>query len=288
MSAAPLVTIGPDDDLERAGQTMAWTRIRHLPVVEEGRLVGILSERDFLRARVEHEAGPAAGRAVRSAMRAPVTWIGPDDPIESALALMVSHGFGCLPVVSSQGLVGMLTSTDLLRRQLYGAFAHPHEDRPAQPATTPAGRFAVKILPLAGFKFRVQFDREQYPELLTDEPAPLGTDAAPNPARILAAALGTCLAASLRYCLRKEGAPDAQIAAEVGVELVRNEHTRLRIGRVDVTIRPEGAIDARALSACRKAFEDFCVVTQSVRQGIDVRVQVVHEPPPGLLPHDGG
>jgi CBS domain-containing protein len=41
--------VGPDDDLARAGQTMVWTRVRHVPVLEDGALVGILSERDFIR-----------------------------------------------------------------------------------------------------------------------------------------------------------------------------------------------------------------------------------------------
>jgi acetoin utilization protein AcuB len=123
MTPAPLVIVGPDDDLERAGQTMAWTRVRHMPVLQDGLLVGILSERDFIRARVFGGSGPAA--TVRSAMRAPVAWIGPDEPITSALSLMVSRNIGCLPVMSSDGIAGMLTTTDLLRHQLYAAFDRP-------------------------------------------------------------------------------------------------------------------------------------------------------------------
>jgi CBS domain-containing protein len=118
MTPAPLVIVGPDDDLERAGQTMAWTRVRHMPVLQGGTLVGILSERDFIRARTS--GGQAT--TVRSAMRSPVAWIGPDEPITSALSLMVSRNIGCLPVMSSDGIAGMLTTTDLLRHQLYAAF----------------------------------------------------------------------------------------------------------------------------------------------------------------------
>jgi len=53
--------------------------------------VGVMQERDLIRARGD------GARLVRAAMRSPVCWIGPDDPIESALAKMVSHNFGCLP-----------------------------------------------------------------------------------------------------------------------------------------------------------------------------------------------
>jgi hypothetical protein len=63
------------------------------------------------------------------------------------------------------------------------------------------------------------------------------------------------------------------MSSDVDVELVRNERNRLRIGKVDVTLRPELA-DSSASAACLEAFEDFCVVTQSVREGIDVRVHV--------------
>jgi CBS domain-containing protein/uncharacterized OsmC-like protein len=275
MTAQPLVIVGPDDDLDLAGQRMAWTRVRHLPVLEDGALVGILSERDYIRGRREAGATPAPALTVRSAMRSPVAWIGPDEPIESALSLMVSHNHGCLPVMGAEGLVGMVTTTDLLRHQLYSAFEGPAVP-PArrEPASAPAGRFAIGVEHVAGFQFRVTFDKDHHAPILTDEPAPLGRDSAPNPARLLAAALGTCLSASLRYCLRKEGASDPGVAADVQVEIVRNERKRLRIGRVDVILRTGGAADSQALAACKRVFEDFCVVTESVRQGVEVRVAI--------------
>jgi organic hydroperoxide reductase OsmC/OhrA len=68
------------------------------------------------------------------------------------------------------------------------------------------------------------------------------------------------------------------LRSEVRVRLVRNEHRRLRIGRVDVAIHPQEAIPDDALEACLKTFEDFCVVTQSVREGIDVSVNVSRPP----------
>jgi uncharacterized OsmC-like protein len=107
-----------------------------------------------------------------------------------------------------------------------------------------------------------------------DEPAPLGHESAPNAARILAAAIGNCLAASLVFCLSKAQVTDAGVSADVRVEVVRNEHRRLRIGSVDVTLYTKLPAAHPALQQCRATFEDFCVVTQSVRQGIDVHVRV--------------
>ena len=60
----------------------------------------------------------------------------------------------------------------------------------------PVSEFGLRIEQVDGYEFRVRFDKEHYPEMRLDEPAPLGHDRAPNPARILAAAIGNCLAAS--------------------------------------------------------------------------------------------
>ena len=137
-----------------------------------------------------------------------------------------------------------------------------------------AGEFTLHVEQVDGFDFRVRFDKERYADLRMDEPPPLGHDASPNPARILAAAIGDCLSASLVFCLKRRGVVVDGLRSEVRVQLVRNENKRLRIGNVEVSIHPQGAIPDEALDACLKTFEDFCVVTQSVRQGIDVKVSV--------------
>ncbi|CAN5815929.1 hypothetical protein BH11MYX4_BH11MYX4_24840 [soil metagenome] len=137
-----------------------------------------------------------------------------------------------------------------------------------------AGEFLIHVEQVDGFDFRVRFDKEEYAELRMDEPAPLGQDRAPNPARILAAAIGDCLSASLVFCLKRRGVAVSGLRSEVRVQLVRNEKKRLRIGKVAVSIHPQGPIPDEALDACLKTFEDFCVVTQSVREGIEVDVSV--------------
>jgi organic hydroperoxide reductase OsmC/OhrA len=137
-----------------------------------------------------------------------------------------------------------------------------------------ASRFSLHVEQLDGFEFRVKFDKDQFAPLLMDEPPPLGRDAAPNAARVLAAAVGNCLSASLVFCLKRANVVTQGVSADVEVEIVRNEARRLRIGKIDVTLHPNLPKDDPALTGCLATFEDFCIVTQSVRQGIQVNVKV--------------
>ena len=141
--------------------------------------------------------------------------------------------------------------------------------------TSTVAKFAIDVSRIDGYEFRVRFDKPELGELHLDEPPPLGKDAGPNPSRVLAAAVGTCLSASLLFCLSKARVAVAGLTSEVEVELVRNEARRLRVGRIEVTLHPELAETSETLSKCLGEFEDFCVVTQSVREGLDVRVKVV-------------
>ncbi len=138
-----------------------------------------------------------------------------------------------------------------------------------------APSFTITIDSISDYEFRVRLDKEQYAELLTDEPAPLGGDKAPNASRFLAAAVGNCLCASLVFCARKSHAPLRGVHSEVTLHYARNEKGRLRIGRIEVRMEPEfEASDPGEASRCLELFEDYCVVTQSVRNGIDVSVTV--------------
>ncbi|MCC6620714.1 MAG: OsmC family protein [Deltaproteobacteria bacterium] len=138
----------------------------------------------------------------------------------------------------------------------------------------PVGEFSLQLERQSGYAFEITFDKAHYPKLRMDEPAPLGEDSGPNPARMLAAAVADCLAASLLFCMQKQGVKPDGLSADVKVELVRNEERRLRIGSIDVALRPRVAAGSPAIGACLSTFEDFCVVTQSVRNGLDVRVHV--------------
>ncbi len=111
---APVTTIGPETSLAAAYRTMKKQGIRHLPVVSEGALVGIVTDRD-LRFLTRHlETTLSADDPVAGVMTAHPLTAGPLDPVEEAARLMREHKIGCLPVLDGARLVGMVTVTDLL------------------------------------------------------------------------------------------------------------------------------------------------------------------------------
>lgn len=137
----------------------------------------------------------------------------------------------------------------------------------------PISSFELTLEQLGGYEFKVGFDKP-WAELHTDEPPPLGKDAGPNPSRMLAIAIANCLSASLIFCLQRKGEKVDGLKARVHVDIVRNEKGRQRIGKVEVTLLTPVARESPALLACLDTFEDFCTVTQSVRGGLDVKVNV--------------
>lgn len=132
-------------------------------------------------------------------------------------------------------------------------------------------------LRLAGdYHFIAEFpDVAGEPVMFFDEPEPLGTNRAPNAAATLGAAIGNCLAASLAFCLRKSRVEVDDLTASVVAHVARNEKGKYRIASVDVELEPRVAgADAARLERCEHLFEDFCIVTESVRRGITVNVNV--------------
>jgi organic hydroperoxide reductase OsmC/OhrA len=111
--------------------------------------------------------------------------------------------------------------------------------------------------------------------LLVDEPEPLGRGQGPSASGVLGAAVASCLSASLLFCLRKAHIEVSDIDTSVTVSFQRDEKGRLRIGGISVNLSPtiEGEPSSR-VERCMELFEDFCVVTQSVRQGVNVEVNV--------------
>ena len=95
---------------------------------------------------------------------------------------------------------------------------------------------------------------------------------------MLAAAIGSCLCASLAFCLNRADIPLAGLTAKVHADLVRNEQKRLRVGGVRVELHPALATTVGDPQRCLERFEDFCVVTESVRHGVPVDVSVEFEP----------
>ncbi len=122
MTAEPL-TIGRNDVLSLTGDLMTQRQVRHFPVVESGRLVGILSHRDVVHAAVSSTMGYGSKAsdaflstvAVKEAMTEEVVTASPDDDVASAARAMLEHRIGCLPVLSGKDLVGIITESDLLQ-----------------------------------------------------------------------------------------------------------------------------------------------------------------------------
>ena len=157
------------------------------------------------------------------------------------------------------------------------------QDKSAARTESESEAFAITIDQIQDYEFRVKFDRAQYPDLMLDEPPPVGRDTAPNASRLLAAAVGNCLSASLLFSARKVRAPIQDIHTTIRVWYARNEKGRLRIGKIRVEIAPRFEVaDAAKIQRCLDLFEDYCVVTQSVRQGIEIAVAVASDQlPPG-------
>jgi organic hydroperoxide reductase OsmC/OhrA len=135
----------------------------------------------------------------------------------------------------------------------------------------------VELRFVRGYEFVALFkDAEGMAPLTFDEPPPLGEGSGPNAAAVLAAAIGDCLAASYAFCLRKVRLEPVDLTANVVAHVTRNEQGRFRISGIDVELSPElQESDAARLDRCERLFEDFCVVTESVRRGIPVNVKVV-------------
>ena len=140
-------------------------------------------------------------------------------------------------------------------------------------------RFEVALTLGGGYAFTVNFAEGEGPPLIVDELPPLGEANGPNPARLLAAAVGSCLSASLLYCLRKSRVEVSQLRTTVEGTIVRNERGRLRLGGIRVRVAPEVTAEQRErMGRCLDLFQDFCIVTESVRAGIAVDVDVENAP----------
>ena len=127
-----------------------------------------------------------------------------------------------------------------------------------------------------GFRFTATFpDVPDATAITLDEAAPLGTGAGPTPAGLLAAAIGGCLSASLTLCLNKARLDPDAVNAHVTARMGLNESGRPRIEAIDVDLTPcfAGA-DNSGFNRCKTLYEDFCIVTESVRHGIPVNVHL--------------
>ena len=122
-------SVRSDERLDFVDDVMALGRVRHLPVVDDGKLVGVVSQRDLLAASLSR-ALEFDGQERRTFLRSvdvrevmsprPIT-VAPGATLEEAAQLLLRHRIGCLPVVGPAGeAVGLVTETDLLRAAYAG------------------------------------------------------------------------------------------------------------------------------------------------------------------------
>jgi CBS-domain-containing membrane protein len=112
-----------NDHLRMVEERMAARQLRHVPVVEQGDIVGLVTQRDLFKAAMSSAMGygEKAQKAflqsvrVKEIMVYPVLTVTPDTPVAEAVDILMQRGIGCLPVVERGKLVGMVTKTDLLR-----------------------------------------------------------------------------------------------------------------------------------------------------------------------------
>lgn len=123
MRTAPF-TIASTDTLGNAQRTMARARIRHLPVLLDGRIAGILSERDVLAERARADGDELWWKIpVSRAMRTPAQTAGPDDSLSEIVGRMAMAKIGALPIVELGRLLGIVTVTDVLNAELREAMS---------------------------------------------------------------------------------------------------------------------------------------------------------------------
>ena len=159
-----VVALSPETTAAEALALCRERRVRHLPVLEEGRLVGIVSDRDL------RSAAPALGDPdlvsalekirVSDVMTRDVQTARPDDPIEEAANRMRERRIGCLPVVEDGALVGIVSSSDVMEALVYLVGAHEPGSRlevimPDRPGTLAGvagifGALGINIISVVG------------------------------------------------------------------------------------------------------------------------------------------
>ncbi len=137
------------------------------------------------------------------------------------------------------------------------------------------GRFTIHLEQQEDYQIVARFDWKKAADLLMDEPPPLGETSGPNAAHLLAAAAANCLSSSLLYCLAKEEPPARSLRTEATCTMIRNEKKRLRIGGMEVKLIIDDELaQSKRFDRCKTLFEDLCIVTASIRQGIPIKVSV--------------
>jgi CBS domain-containing protein len=118
-----VTTLGCNDSLQLAKDIMTMGRVRHLPVLDDDKVVGVVSQRDLYKASLgsvmkygeKAQCAFPEGIAVKKVMSAPPITIALHASVKEAARLMMEKKIGCLPVLEDSKLVGIVTETDMLK-----------------------------------------------------------------------------------------------------------------------------------------------------------------------------
>lgn len=146
--SSPVKTVTPATTINEAWRIMLRYGHTGLPVVEDGRLVGVISRRDVEKANL-HGLSHAP---VKGFMSHNVIWVTPDVPVTEIMQLMIEHDIGRVPVVDNGRLVGIVSRTDVLRTM--------HGELPSRYCTLYAGHISSAGGNVAGLMRRVLGERE--------------------------------------------------------------------------------------------------------------------------------
>lgn len=139
LMTSKVFTVEPHDLIDRVFFLIHYEKIRHLPVVEKGKLVGIVSDRDLYKALGPKSNSNAiesskdnsqlhvVSQKVQHIMHRGVYTVTPETMASEAAAMMAEHRIGALPVVEKDKLVGILSATDILR--VFAKLEHAREAR---------------------------------------------------------------------------------------------------------------------------------------------------------------
>ena len=144
--------------------------------------------------------------------------------------------------------------------------------------------FSLSLELLENFEFKIDFD--EYGYIITDEPPPLGKGEGPNPARLVGAAVANCLCASLLFALQRKKQQLPTLRADIKGEIDRVDGF-WRIVKINVDMQADIAeVDPDILHSVVEQFENFCIVTQSIRRGIPIHVELKSSAGETLLASD--
>jgi CBS domain-containing protein len=112
-----VIQLSPDVSLQQAVAILVERRIGCVPVVEDGEVIGILSERDVVRA-LNDGGATVLSQTVQSVMTSPAVTISPDMPVISALSLMTQRRIRHLPVIDQGRMTGFVSIGDLVKYRI--------------------------------------------------------------------------------------------------------------------------------------------------------------------------